>query len=115
MEMLSDEEQHQRLRSFLEDMAGWNAMVLIQRPGDVVTLHPIAPDLRGVEIVAAMDDGKLDLWRNGRPWKMDMTHAQAAEFIMSKSPSEELFMKHGAKWAEALFQRLGIPRRNDDN
>jgi hypothetical protein len=106
--MLTLDEQTARLTDFMRDTAGWNVMILCRAPGDVVTLRPICPKLANVEVVIALDDNQIDLWRNGRAWKMGLTHAQAAEFLRSQTPSEAEFMAHGAEWAEKLFKSLGM-------
>lgn len=117
-------DQRERLKRFLEfatdnrdGYCNFGAMLIVSRPGDVDFLAPIAPELRGIEIVSASpscEDGKdYDIWRHGKMIRSDLTMAEILEWLRSKSShSEAEYTANGAAWAEDALRFYGIkPRR----
>jgi hypothetical protein len=46
-----------------------------------------------------------------RPVKLSLNRYQVSQWLASRTPDEEVFLKHGAKWAEDLFAFYKIPKR----
>jgi hypothetical protein len=99
-------------------VCNFGAMIQIARPGDVVFLAPIAPELRGVEIVSATPGHDYDIWRRTTisppmPIKTNLTAPEVVEWLLSQCQhTESEYMQHGANWLEATLEYYGQKRRS---
>ena len=117
---LSPDDQRQRLIAFLEyatnpaeGECNFGAMVIIERPGDVVFAAPIAPEMRGIEIVSPLKDNNYDIWKSGRPFEFNLSKGALLEWLRSQSSHTEAeFLKHAAQWAEEALKYYNVPRRH---
>jgi hypothetical protein len=97
----------------------FGAMVFFNLPGDVAFLAPIAPELRGVEIVspsAPRDDGRdFSIRRRGQPIKMikhDLTAAEVVTWLNQQCQHTEAdYLRNGEAWATSVMQFYGVPER----
>ena len=120
MMAMNNEAQRQRLIEFLEyaknpaeGECNFGAMVIIERPGDVVFAAPIAPEMRGIEIVSPLKDNNYDIWKSGRPLKFNLSKDALLEWLRSQSShTEAAFLKHAAQWAEEALKYYNVPRRH---
>lgn len=109
-----------RLLEFATDptpgKCNFGAMIIMSPPGDVCFLAPIAPELRGVEIVAASspcDDGKdYDIWMRGSRKGMvesNLTAAQVVDWLNERGRhSEAEYIANGAAWTEDALRFYGV-------
>ncbi len=112
--------QEARLKRLLEfgtsatdGVMNYGAMIYIARPGDVAFLAPIAPNLRGIEIVSASEpkgDGKdYDIWKGKRIVATDLTAAEVFEWLAKQgSYTEATYRKNAGKWAEEALIFYGV-------
>src|SRR5262245_56215471 len=101
----------------------YGAMVYLEPLGDVSFLAPIAPELRGIEIVSASprrDDGRnYDIWKRGRhsglPGKLlmsDLTVVEVIGWLQAQCHhTESEYFANAAQWLEDVLVFYGIPRR----
>ena len=107
-----EQAQIERLERLAQDTAGWGVLILMRPPGDVAFLAPIAPDLRGYEIVAADPNGKYDLWRNGSMEHADWTVTQVSDWLRQHTPSDEEELKAALPgWVEDVMRYYNVPKR----
>jgi hypothetical protein len=123
------EQQRKRLEALLDfatsptvGHCNFGAMVYLSALGDVAFLAPIAPELRGIEIVSASPvrtDGKIyDIWkRTGNPsqfWKLlraDLTAADVVTWLQSQCQHTEAeYLQRGQQWLEDVFHFYQIER-----
>jgi len=112
--------QEARLRRLLEfgtsstaGVMNYGAMIYMERPGDVAFLAPIAPNLRGIEIVSASapaGDGKdYDIWKGNRILATNLTAAEVFGWLAKKgSYTEAVYRKNAGKWAEEVLLAYGV-------
>ena len=112
-------EQRRRLQSLCQDTAGWGALLVLSPPGDVSIGVPIAPKLRGYEIVSATDDETYDIWKMGRVrmrlYKTGLKKSEVGAWLAENTPPEEEFMEHGQQWVEDVLDAYGVPKRHPQN
>lgn len=109
--------QRERLLSIVEQCKDWGVLVLLEPPGDVSFLTPIAPALRGYEIVCADQDGStFDVWRRKKtsmkPWKFSMPLSELQTWLQDNSPSEQEYTQHCAEWTADTLQFYKVPHRS---
>lgn len=118
--MTPEIEQQARLGKVTAVASGFGAMLYIDRPGDVSFLAPIAPELRGIEIVSASParaDGKdYDIWHQPEsgPPKMvesDMTLKEVVDWLRQTAHTDEEIMANGAQWAEDTLKFYGAKKQ----
>lgn len=95
----------------------YGAMLLLSRPGDVAFLAPVAPELRGIEIVSALssegDNKDYDIWRNGNLYKTPLTAGEVLELLNSQCQHAEAdYMRHIQRWAQDTLIYYGVPNRD---
>jgi hypothetical protein len=106
--------QRSRLERVIQDTAGWGALVYRERRGDMCTLRPIVPLLRGYEIVSPEPD-RYDIWqcRPQRLIETDLTLLGVTAWLRAGTPPMAFLLAHGARWAEETFQAMGGRKRGD--
>jgi hypothetical protein len=119
----TDKEQRARLQKLMDyatsptpGHCNFGAMLLLSPQGDVSFLAPIAPELRGVEIVAASPDradGRIyDIWKNHHLAKPDLSMAEVVTWLNQQCQhSESDYLANGKKWLEDVFRYYRIPER----
>lgn len=112
--MNSAESQMAGLRMLLRESSGWQAMILINRPGDTPFVTGVSPRLRGYEIVCY--SGDYDIWKqhaNGKHTmvKSDLSLEEVSEWIRLRSPKEKQFLANGARWMEETLKFYRVPQR----
>ena len=133
---LKSEEQQQResLRALLHfgtnpapGSCNFGAMLFVSRPGDQSFLAPIAPELRGVEIVSAwqMPDGRdYDIWRfdpgtseqlrDRSRVESGLTAAQVFEWLGRHCRhTEAVYGQHIVEWTEDVMRFYRVPRKSN--
>ena len=95
----------------------FGVMLLMESKDDIPFLAPIAPELRGVEIVSRDGKRDFDIWRRERRSEPQMllTNLTAAEVInwlqIQCHHTEAEYRAKGAVWAEDVFIFYGIPKK----
>lgn len=118
-QMPNAKDQRERLKQFLEfatdstpGKCNFGAMLLFSPPGDVTFLAPIAPELRGVEIVSASplrdDEKDYDIWKCGRPAKLNLTASEVLDWLGKRCRrSEAEYVANGGTWTEDTLHFYG--------
>ena len=107
----NEREQRKRLEALVQDTAGYGALLYLAWPGDVAFLTPVAPNLRGYEVVAADPNGMYDIWRGGRMVQVGLNRSQAATWLAERMPPESEVEQNIVRWTEDTLRYYGIPER----
>jgi hypothetical protein len=91
----------------------FGVMLMLSPDGDVSFLAPIAPELRGVEIVSPYppkDDGKeYDIWKRGHLVQTYLSASEVVEWLNSQCRhSEAEYVQHGRNWAEDALRFYAV-------
>ena len=83
----------------------YGVLLYVERPGDVSSLVPVFPELRGYDIVCAT--GAYDVWFNGiMTSDCDLTIDQMCQWLMKYQRSDEDVMANVALWTQDVLSRL---------
>jgi hypothetical protein len=131
-DLLSDDQQRERLRLVMQDTADWQVLMVMSLPhGDMTVLVSPAPALRGYEIVSPLPgDPSYDIWKRDRYapqvpkpgefpvvldptltlYRSSLTLPQLSDWLRDRTPTEEEFQAHGREWVEALMAFYHVPK-----
>lgn len=121
----TEQQQRDSLRLLLEygtnpvpGTTNYGAMILLSPPGDVAFLTPIAPELRGIEIVSVYGE-RYDIWQRDaenwdepQPLELQFTAAEVFDWISHRCQRTEAdYMAHGQSWLKDVFEFYKVPQR----
>lgn len=118
--MKSKAEQKASLQSLarfaVNSVAGrcnFGAMLFMESVCNVSFLAPIAPELRGVEIVSAVGE-EFDIWKYGDLLKTNLSASEVVQWLQySCQHSESDYMAHAVGWIEETLEYFGVQSKEE--